>query len=293
MLEPLRHFVSVVEEGTFTRAARRVHLTQPALSASIRRLELELGASLLERDRRGARPTAAGSALLPHARAALAAIEDGRRAVREVAGLASGEVRVGAGTTVCAFLLPPVMASFRRRHPGVRLRLLEATTPEVLARLEGGELDLGIVTDDRAEPWYVDELVVVGAPGAAFPKTGPPTFLTLPRGTTTRELLERTFPRADVVMVLSGIEAIKSHVRAGVGMALVSTAAVTSELESGKLVRVRHPATPVPRPLGIVHRGLDRLSPSAAAMRAMLLAQRPQKARLSHTVPRRRGSGVP
>jgi DNA-binding transcriptional LysR family regulator len=83
-----------------------------------------------------------------------------------------------------------------------------------------------------------------------------------------------------VVMVLSSIDAIKSHVRAGVGMALVSTAAVAGELQSGRLVRIPHPDTPVARPLGIVHRGIERLPPAAAALRAMLLAEPPERPRL-------------
>ncbi len=280
MFDSLRHFVLVVQEGTITRAARRAHLTQPALSTSIQRLEETLGVKLLDRGRRGATPTAAGLALVVHARAALCAVEDGRRAVREVAGLSSGEVRLGAGTTVCAYLLPRLTAAFQRRHPNVRLRLREATSTAVLEELDAGELDLGIVTDERAEPWYDDELVVVGPRGASLPQSGRPPFVTLPPGTTTRQLLHRTFPHADVVMELSSVEAIKSHVRAGVGFALLSTAAVATELRSGKLARVAHADTPVARPLGVVHRGLERLSPAAAAFRALLVASPPARPRL-------------
>src|SRR5688500_19749950 len=81
MLDGMRHFLAIVETGTFTEAARRVHLSQPALSASIRRLEDALGAPLLLRGRTGAEPTAAGHALIPRARAALGAVEEARRAV--------------------------------------------------------------------------------------------------------------------------------------------------------------------------------------------------------------------
>ena len=96
MLEPLRHFTLVVEHRTFTAAARHAHVTQPALTASIQRLERELGARLFTRGPGGADLTAAGRALLRPARAALAALEEGRRVVAEVSGLAVGSARVGA-----------------------------------------------------------------------------------------------------------------------------------------------------------------------------------------------------
>src|SRR5687767_13820830 len=146
MLDSLHHFLAIVETGTFTEAAKRVHLSQPALSASIRRLEDQLGAPLLHRGRTGAEPTAAGDALLPRARAALAAIDEAKRAVEEVTGLRAGEVRIGAGATVCTHLLPPLLARFRREHPGIKFRLRELNPDAVEAALHDGELDLGIVT---------------------------------------------------------------------------------------------------------------------------------------------------
>src|SRR5688500_9815845 len=99
MFESLRHFLLILDHGTFTEAAKRAHLSQPALTASIHRLEQDLGATLLHRGRKGAQVTAAGAELVPRARAALAAIDEARRAVREVLELDRGEVRIGAGGT--------------------------------------------------------------------------------------------------------------------------------------------------------------------------------------------------
>jgi DNA-binding transcriptional LysR family regulator len=145
MLEPLRHFTLVSQHGTFTAAARHAHLTQPALTASIQRLEAQMGARLFERGPGGAVLTAAGTALLPRARAALAAIEEGRRAVAEVMGLAAGSVRIGAGATVCTYYLPRTLARFRGRHPGVQILLREANPGDLIDALEAGELDLVIL----------------------------------------------------------------------------------------------------------------------------------------------------
>src|SRR5688500_17255644 len=145
MLDELRHLVLIATHGTFTEAARQAHLSQPALSASVARLEENMRARLLHRGAGGTRLTAAGEALLPRARAALAAVEEGKRAVAEVMGLRAGEVRLGAGATICTYYLPPILARFRRAHPGVVLKLRELLTDEVAHGLETGELDLGLV----------------------------------------------------------------------------------------------------------------------------------------------------
>jgi DNA-binding transcriptional LysR family regulator len=275
MIDELRHFLLIVEHGTFTEAARRAHLSQPALTASIQRLEGWFGARLLARGPGGAEATAAGAALVPRARAAIAAVEDGRRAVAEIEGLHAGEVRIGAGATACTYFLPPVLAAFRAEHPAVRFLLREATTDEVLDALHAGELDLGLISTEGGEPWHDDELIVVASPDLPRPAAAP--FVTFGRGSTSRALLERHFPGAEVVMELGSIAAVKGNVRAGIGVALVSRAAVDHDLATGRLVEVPHPATPISRPLRLVHRGVDRLPPAAARLRALLLERRPAR----------------
>lgn len=274
MYDELRHLLLIVEHGTFTEAARRAHLSQPALSASVRRLEQSMGARLLHRGRDGARLTAAGEALLPRARASLAALDDGRRAVAEIMGLRAGEVRLGAGTTATTYLLPPLLARYREQHPQIRFFLRETTTDEGLEGLARGELDLAVVTVEdpgrSTEPWLVDELIVVGAPGR---RARPEPFVTLRPGTTTRRLLDRHFPEAEIVMELGSLSAVKGSVRAGIGVALISRHAVIDDLRERRLVRVRDPRTPIERPLTLAHRGLDGLPPAVAALRRLLLSK--------------------
>jgi DNA-binding transcriptional LysR family regulator len=275
MIDGLRHFVLIVEHGTFTAASAHAHLSQPALTASIRRLEEELGARVLDRGRRGATPTPAGEALLPRARAALAAVEDARRAVRELLDLERGMVRIGGGATACTYLLPGTLADFRRDHPKIQLRLLEMTTDEALAALEAGEIDLAVVTSEAPafDPWFDDELVLVAAPGVD-PKDAP--FVTYRAGATTRALLDQHFPNAVIAMELGGIAAVKTHVRIGIGVALVSRHAVGTDLALGRLVLVPDPRTPVRRPLSIAHRGAGRLPPAAAELRERMLRAPPR-----------------
>ena len=276
MLDNLRHFLLVVEHGTFTAAARHAFITQPALSTSIKRLEEQLGGRLLHRDPRGASPTAAGRALIPSAQQALAAVQDGRRAVAEVLGLQAGEVRLGAGPTAATYLLPGTLARFRQLHPAVRIYLREAHSPESWDGLRRGALDLVFVTgssvprDGRwfvVEPCMEDTLVVASAPG----DPSPDAWVGFPRGSMLRAILDEHFDSPDVVMELGSIAAVKGNVRAGIGRCLISRQAITQDVAEGRLVEVDDPRAPIARTLVLAHRGVDRLSPAAARLRELLL----------------------
>jgi DNA-binding transcriptional LysR family regulator len=269
MLSELEHLVLIAQHRTFTEAARRAHLSQPALTAAVRRLEDHFGAKLFHRGRHGAELTVAGRALLPRAKAALAAVEDGRRAVAEVVGLHTGQVTVGAGATACTYLLPPLLARFREQHPNVRIRLREAFTERLLNRLQEGRIDLAIITGPGDDLWLKDDLILVTAPDIDHRKLG---YVTFSEGSPTRDLLLHHFPGAEIVMELGSIAAVKGNVRAGIGKALVSRAAAANDLEAGTLVEIRSRKTPIVRELSLVHRGVDRLPPAAAALRDLLLA---------------------
>lgn len=269
MIEELQHFLLIVKHGTFTEAARRAHLSQPALSASVRRLEEDMQSQLLDRGRHGAQLTVSGLALVPHARAALAAVEGARRAVAEVEGLHVGEVRIGAGATATTYLLPKILARFRRKHPKIKFLLREGYALDIRAEIEAGELDIGIVSGSGNDFWLNDELIVVASPKIDARAAG---FVTFPQGSNTRELLHKHFGEVEIVMELAGIAAVKGNVRAGMGKALMSRSAVAGDLRSGKIVEVRSRRGPVRRKLSLVHRGLPRLSPAATALREAILA---------------------
>lgn len=278
MIDQLRHFVLVAEHGTFTEAARHAHLSQPALTGSIRRLEEAFDAPLFVRGRTGASLTAAGETLLPRARAAIAAVEEGRRAIMEVQGLSRGEVRLGAGATPCTYLLPPILAGFRARHPGIVLVLYEHTPVEAEDALARGEIDLAIVAAKRGgDPWLDDELVLVASPELRDAERAP--FVTFREGASSRTLLDERFGRPPIAMALGSTAAVREHVRAGIGRALISRHAVASDLAAGRLVELADRRTPVKRAFRILHRGVDRLPPASAALRALLLSERDRLAR--------------
>jgi DNA-binding transcriptional LysR family regulator len=166
----LRYFLAVAEDGQFTRAAERLNVAQPSVSAQIRRLEAMLGATLFHRGPGPVTLTDAGETLLPIARrvvAELASIED------EISGLDQllhGNVAVGATPSLSATLLPTVLGGFHRLHPGVAIRVSEQGSPQLVDELVGGTLDLalaiapvqlkGVTSVSLAE----EELVVVSTP---------------------------------------------------------------------------------------------------------------------------------
>ncbi len=267
--EELRHFLLVSKHGTFTAAAKRAHLSQPALSASVQRLEEDMGARLLDRGRHGATLTASGVALLPHAIAVQTALAEGRRAVAEIEGLHAGEVRLAAGATATTYLLPKILARFRRKHKGIKFLMREGYALDMRAHVESGELDLGIVSGKGNDAWFQDELIIVASPKIDAKKAD---FLTFPQGSSTRELLHKHLGEVEIVMELASIAAVKGNVRAGMGKALLSRAAVSADLRTGRLVEIRSRNTPIRRTLSLVHRGVSRLPPAAAALREAILS---------------------
>src|SRR4051794_9214175 len=124
-LRQLRYFVAVADETHFTRAAERLSIAQPAISQQIRRLEGELGERLFVRDRRSVALTSAGEALLPHARAALAQVEDGRAAVAALRGLVTGRLDVGLVEPLPDRRVVRTVGEFKRRHPAIDVALVE------------------------------------------------------------------------------------------------------------------------------------------------------------------------
>jgi DNA-binding transcriptional LysR family regulator len=137
----------VAEERHFTRAARRVHLTQSSLSSSIRALERELGSDLFVRSTRQVELTEAGRALAPAARRAVAASEEARDAVAGVRGLVRGQLTIGViqTQTLGGLDIPALLARYHRRHPAVTLRLQHDNVPSLVRRTADGELELAIV----------------------------------------------------------------------------------------------------------------------------------------------------
>jgi len=144
-LDHLEAFIAVADHGTVTAAAKTLHLTQPAVSRTLKLLEEALGVDLFERAGRGLALTAAGRALVPRARRLLAEAGELRRDLARVGTRRYHDVRIGTVDSVATFLLPPVLGALRDAYPGLEVKLFTARTAELLQRLRDGLLDMAIV----------------------------------------------------------------------------------------------------------------------------------------------------
>ncbi|HEY7047030.1 MAG TPA: LysR substrate-binding domain-containing protein [Jatrophihabitantaceae bacterium] len=204
-LRQLQYFLAVVEEASFTRAAARVHVAQPGVSAQIRQLERELGQELLDRTGRTVRLTDAGAAVVPYARAALDAVAGARQAVDELTGLVRGKVTLGSVGSIASIDLPRLLADFRRLHPSVEISLWEANSADLVAALNAGGIDAAIVglaapalSGIRTQIVADEPIVAVVGPGGPFADRDAirltslrdRPLITLPRGSGLRSYLD-------------------------------------------------------------------------------------------------------
>lgn len=278
-LRQLRHFVAVAEQGHFTRAAESVHLSQSALSSSIRALEDELGVTLFERTTRSVVPTDAGTVLYPHAQRMLGEARDAVVALERLRTGEAGTLTLGTVQTFTAVDIPALLARLHRTRPGIDVTLREGTTAELLDAVAAAELDLAFVAlDARPLPrgltalqTYREELTVVVAPGhlltavdrielealTAYP------FVDFQAGTGLQTTIESLFTAAGahrhITFRVGSIDRVLELVRHGLGIAVVPDPIA---LRSG-LHRIHiHPGSPL-RTVALV--GRASASPSMAA----------------------------
>jgi DNA-binding transcriptional LysR family regulator len=287
-LDYLRSFVAVTELGSFSAAADRLELTQPAVSLQVRQLERRLGAPLVERVGRKARPTAAGAALLEHAPRIDAAVAAALEAVARHATGTLGRVRLGTGATACIFLLPPILRALRRRFPDLEITVSTGNTGDIVKAIDDNLLDVGLVTLPvagrmlEATPVLEEEFLAIAPPGTDLPArvtaaslAAHPLLLFEP-GAHTRRLADAWFARAGVaakpVMSLGSVEALKELVAAGLGCAILPSLALRKERARGPLL-VRPLAPRLHRRLAVVlrrdkrlHRGLKE---TVAALKSL------------------------
>jgi DNA-binding transcriptional LysR family regulator len=254
-LQLLRVFVAVAHRQSFTRAAEQLGLTQPGVSKSVRELERQAGTRLVERIPTGVRLTEAGTVLLGHARAILAEERAAEDAMHALHGLGRGSLRIGASPTIATYLLPTFVQAFSVRHPAIELHLQTATSKAVAAGLLARELDIGLaeapVADDprlRIVPWREDELVVIAAPSHALAPQAPISLSALAGelvvlrepGSGTRRLVLDLLSGHGVVpqrtLDADSVESIKRIVAAGLGVSIVSRAAIEDMLALRRLV---------------------------------------------------------
>lgn len=250
-LDHLATFAAVAECGSFSAAAERLHLTQPAVSQQIRQFERSLGVTLIERIGRKAGPTAAGADLLAHVGRIDAAVSAALETVAGRADGANGRVRLGTGATACIFLLPPLLKKLRRKFPGLEITVTTGNATDIAKAVEENILDLGLVTlplsgrSLEITPVLQDEFLVVAPRSTALPRRltaaalAEMSVLLFEPGGNTRRLVDAWLARSKIsltpVMSLGSVEAIKEMVAAGLGCAILPAMAVPSRSSRGGL----------------------------------------------------------
>lgn len=281
-------FLAVAEEGSVSRGADRLCISQPAVSKQIGVLEASLRARLFDRLPKGVRLTEAGRLLLGYARRLSALEREAEQAMAELQGLTRGSLTLGASLTVGAYLMPELLAEYGRRFPHIALTLEIANTENIQRMLRAGRLDLALTEGFADDPdldaavFAHDELVAIAPPGHPLLAEAPvpaarllqePLILREP-GSGTRAVLERALTALGLtvtpLMSLGSTEAIKRAVAAGAGLAVVSRLALGLELETGRLALLPLSDLTLNRPLHRLTRRGASESRAGKAFREML-----------------------
>lgn len=253
-LHLFRMFAAVVRTGSFSRAGEALGLSQPAISKGVRDFELQVGCRLLNRTPKGVVPTDEGLALSRHAEALFAverAAEDELSALR---GLHNGSLRIGASTTIATYMLARYLGAFHRAHPDVDLFLVSANTRDIAEQMANQDIDIGLVEGPIevrgliAEPWQTDVMALIVAPDHAFARERQPIdpkrledeiLIVREPGSGTREVVAQALASHGIeptrTLEVGSTEAIKQVVAAGVGVSIVSEAAIVDQTGQGRL----------------------------------------------------------
>ncbi len=255
--------MAVAEEANFTRAAERVHVSQSGVSAQVRQLERDLGATLIDRSGRTATLTGAGAAVLDQARIVLGSVRALRQAVDDLNGLVRGRVVVGMVTACTVAPLFDALAAFRRAHPGVGLTLVEDTSDRLTERVRTGDMDLALVGAAGAPPPGMEALTIVSEGLVAGVPAGHPLarrrrtslaevlnhpIVCLPEGTGIRTVFDEACAaeglHPDIALEASAPDAVADLAARGLGVAVLSASMAAGYASRLQAVTIRDIETP-------------------------------------------------
>ncbi len=286
-LNQLKGFWEIASVRSFSKAAEKLYLTQPALSLQIKALEEELGHPLFERQGRQLLLTDSGRFLQERAREILDLVEQTKQEVSAFQNLERGQITIGTNDTICLYLLPSVLRSFRKSFPGIEIALTNRKTSEVAELVVEGKVDFGIGTMPVREPRLVTEPlcwredVAICSPHHPLTQSArvsvgdlaTHTLLLLEQGSSSRGILERTLTEHGVIanrsMDLGGIEVIKRFAEIDLGIGIVPGIAVVDEVKENRLHSFRLDWLP-PTGIGILQRKNGYLSPASQFFLKML-----------------------
>ncbi|MDI6745141.1 MAG: selenium metabolism-associated LysR family transcriptional regulator [Thermodesulfovibrionales bacterium] len=252
----LKVFRIVAETKSFSKASAIIRLTQPAVSLLIRALEETYETKLFDRANNTVTLTPAGEMLYKYAKEILNLYATAENNIGEITGFMKGGISVGASSTIGNYLLPSVIADFRKTHPKIKVHLLVGNTKRVVDLLDAGNIDIGLVEGDVARQKMIvdrivtDELALIVPPlhplakkrSVSIFETTKEPFIFREEGSGTRKVIEKYFGKYNITpqnmmisMVLGSTEAIKESVENGMGIAIVSRWEVRKESKYGTL----------------------------------------------------------
>ena len=287
-IRQLQVFEAVARHLSYTRAAEELHLTQPAVSMQIKQLESSVGLALFEQIGKKIFLTEGGETMLVHARTIMQHLLAASEEMNDLRGVDSGRLRIAIASTVNYFATK-LLATFAREHPGVDISLDVTNRESLLSRLEANTPDLVLMgkppqyMDLVSESFMDNPLIMIASPShplasetrIPLSRLAEEHFLVREPGSGTRAAMERFFTQHEIHykkgMELTGNEAVKQGVEAGLGITLVSSHTVEQELTLGRLVSLDVVNLPIMRRWYVAYRRGKRLSATAESFKSFVM----------------------
>jgi len=294
-INQLEVLVTVAQEQSFSRAARALHRTQPAVSQAIRRLELELGEPLFDRSSKDGTLTAAGRVLHEFAQQMLNLRQGAHTAIKELKDLHRGKLLLSANEYTVMYLLP-VLPVFRARHPHIKVEVKRGLASRIPSEILGREFEIGVVSYKPSDssiasvPVMTDELALIVAPDhplankevVSVKELGAESFIAHNVSSPYREKVVSTFAKyktpLNISMEMPTLEAIKRLVEQGMGVALVPRLTAQIEIARKQVVALTVPEMRLERGIHLIYRKGATLSHAA---RAFLAVTREKRSKIS------------
>lgn len=274
----LRAFISLAYNENFTVAAKDLHLTQSAVSHSMKALEQDLGCRLFDRVGKKALLTQAGEQLLIYAERIMSEMQGARDALNHLSNWGKVRIRIGASTTACEYLIPRVMREFKRDHANCIVTIVPGDSPQSIEALHQNRIDLALVIEPRREPQFdfqplfSDDLKFLVAPTHPWAQQGKVTreqigeqnYILYNKTSYTFQMVEAYFKRDNItlnsVIQFGSMEAIKELVKQELGVAIMAPWVAQKEIEEGTLVALPLGSRKLKRTWGVSHWKDRRLS---------------------------------
>lgn len=269
-MDPLKVFVTVIEQKNFSRAGDILNLSQPGVSLHIRNLENELGTKLIYRSPKQVQITEPGKILYRHAKQMLNHYETAKREINEFNNVVSGTMKIGASFTIGEYYLPKVLAEFAAQYPMVDIQIIISNSNDVIQGIRSNKLDIGLIEgetdykDIDVMPFMNDEMIVVVPPDHPLSQMDliegnmlqNQTWVLREQGSGTRTYSDKLLSNLELnikkTFIFTSIQGVKEAVMAGLGIALLSRLTVQKELKSNELKTFHLKNEPLIRPFSIV-----------------------------------------